>query len=230
MNYNLAICDDDISARLHIRLLVDKWARLRQLDVKTNEYESAEAFLFSGYESADILILDIEMGGISGIDLAKELRKRKSPVQILFITGYLEYISDGYEVAALHYLLKPVNPEKLFMTLDRAAENIARDQRTLAIETTDGVARVSLREIRYVDIHGNYATVHADEDYTVRKTLNDLTALLDKRFYRLGRSVIVNLEYIKRVSRDKVILSDGAALSLPRGAYEHLNRAIIDMR
>ncbi len=230
MEYRVAICDDEAQARVYIGSLVSQWAESHGYDIITSEYESAEAFLFSGYEAADILLLDIEMGGKSGVELAKELRRRSCQVQIIFITGYSDYIAEGYEVAALHYLMKPVNREKLFTTLDRAVEHIVRDEQMLVLETIEAVVRIPCSSIRYIDVQGNYITVHAEADYTARKTLNDIAAQLDERFYRLGRSCIVNLSSIRRVSRSAVTLSDGTELPLPRGAYDGINRAIINMK
>lgn len=229
MLYNLAIIDDAPDVRLLLRSLSAEWAERRGVTLRISEYESAEDYLFSGV-TEDILLLDIEMKAMNGVDLAKKLRQKNDAVQIIFVTGYSDYIAEGYEVAALNYLMKPVQKEKLFATLDRAAERLARDEKTLVLETADGVVRVPLRQIRYADVQGNYVTVHAREDYVVRRTMAELAASLDERFHRLGRSVIVNLTCVRRVSRREVILEDGTAIPLPRGAYEAVNRAIINMK
>ena len=229
MTYNAAMIDDDPNVRNLLGGLVCEWAEPRGVILRFAEYESAEDYLFSG-RAEDILLLDIEMKALSGVELAKQIRKKNDAVQIIFVTGFSDYIAEGYEVAALNYLMKPVQRDRLFATLDRAAERLERDERALVLETADGVVRVPLRQIRYADVQGNYVTVHAREDYVVRKTMNELAAALDERFHRLGRSTIVNLACIRRVSRGEVILKDGTALPLPRGAYEGVNRAIIDMK
>ena len=81
--------------------------------------------------------------------------------------------------------------------------------------------------IRYVDVQHNYATIHAKADYTVKKTLAEIEKSLDDRFYRVGRSAIVNLSCIARVTRSDIFLNEGDRIPLPRGAYEGVNRAII---
>ena len=175
----------------------------------------------------DLLLLDVEMGGMDGVTMAKRVRAENTAVQIVFITGYTDYIAEGYDVAALHYLVKPVHEEKLFEVLDRAAAKIRSDSRALTLECGGETVRVPLYEIRYLDVEKNYTTVHAKRDYTVKKTLGALSDELDERFFRIGRAAIVNLSYIRRVTKTDAILSDGAAIQLPRGAYEALNRAII---
>ena len=89
------------------------------------------------------------------------------------------------------------------------------------------MVRIPFYEIRYLDVRQNYVTVHGKQDYTVKRTLGDFERELDDRFCRVGRSMIVNLRFIRRVTRLDVTLSDGSVLPLPRGAYEPLNRAII---
>ena len=151
-------------------------------------------------------------------------------MQIIFITGYSDYISEGYEVAALHYLIKPVKEEKLRSVLDRAAEKLSKNERLLHLELGGELLRVPIYQIRYAEVSGNYVTVHAQTDVTVKMTLAELEKQLDERFYRVGRSAIVNLTQISRVTKTEIRLSDGTAIPLPRGAYEGVNRAIIGMR
>ena len=159
--------------------------------------------------------------------MAKEIRRDNQDVQIVFITGYSDYIAEGYEVAALHYLLKPVNGDKLRAVLDRAVDKVRRRERALTLEQGGEMVRIPLGEIRYLEVCRNYVTVHAKGDYTTKSTLSRLEEALDGRFHRLGRSMVVNLEVVRRVTKTQVVLSDGSVLPLPRGAYEGLNRAII---
>lgn len=88
--------------------------------------------------------------------------------------------------------------------------------------------RLPLYEVRYLDVHQNYVTVHARQDYTVKRTLGEFEVQLDEGFLRVGRGMILNLKQIRRVTKKEVVLADGTALPLPRGAYEPLNRAIIE--
>ena len=170
------------------------------------------------------------MGAMDGVMMAKELRKSNDTIQIIFITGYSDYISEGYEVAALHYLMKPVKEEKLRSVLERAAEKLAKNEKVLNLEVRGEMVRVPVYQIRYADVFGNYVTVHALSDVTVKMPLGRLEKQLDDRFYRLGRSALVNLTQISRVTKAEIRLIDGTAIPLPRGAYEGVNRAIINMR
>lgn len=232
MKYKIAICDDSNADRQYVLNMVDHWAATTGHVVHIDTFISAENFLFHYAEESDydILLLDIEMGAMDGVTMAKQLRQNNDTVQIVFITGYSDYISEGYEVAALHYLMKPVKQEKLCSVLDRAAERLFRNEKVLNFEIGGEMVRVPIHQLRYADVMGNYVTLYAKKEYTVKMTLGELEKQLDERFYRASRSVIVNLTAIARVTKTEIKLSDGTAIPLPRGAYEGVNRAIINMR
>ena len=229
MAYRVAIVDDSVTDARFVEGILTDWAGEKQATIQAEVFSSAESFLFRYAEDKewDILLLDIEMGAMDGVTMAKKVRAHNEAVQIVFITGYSDYIAEGYEVAALHYLMKPVNREKLMTVLDRALEKRKQEERCLNLELSGEMVRLPFYEIRYLDVRQNYVTVHAKRDYTVKRSLNDFEKELDHRFHRVGRSMILNLKYIQRVTKTEVRLSDGTVLPLPRGAYEPLNRAII---
>lgn len=226
----IAICDDNIHDAEFVQNIVSIWAKSRHIELHIHIFNSAESFLFEydGNKDFDILLLDVEMGTMDGVSMAKCIRQHNETVQIVFITGYSDYIAEGYEVAALHYLIKPVKQDKLFTVLDRALERQKQNERCLNLELSGEFVRIPFYEIRYLDVLKNYVTIHAKQDYTLKRSLGEFEKELDDRFCRVGRSLIVNLKRIHRVTKTQVYLSDNIVLSLPRGAYENLNRAIIE--
>ena len=229
MAIRVGIVDDSRADAEYVQSLAQTWAAEREISLSVELFPSAEAFLFRYAEAADfdLLLLDIEMGGMDGVSMARRIQRENARVQIVFITGYSDYISEGYEVAALHYLMKPLRAEKFAEVLDRAVERLAQEERCLDLSLPGETVRIPLREIRYIDVRQNYATVHAKGEYTLKKTLSELEESLDDRFFRIGRGAIVNLRLVRRVTRTEVHLSDGSVIALPRGVYEPLNRAII---
>lgn len=230
MKVNFAICDDSVVDSNYVKELVTQWANDKKYQVNIDIFSSAEAFFFHYVENKeyDVLLLDIEMGNMDGVTLARQIRKSNKSVQIVFITGYSDYIAEGYDVEALHYLMKPLKKEKLYDVLDRAVNKIMQNEKHLVLNTFDEMIRIPLHEIIYIDVDRNYVTVHSNKDYTVKKTLAEIEKELDERFFRIGRSAIVNLKYISRVTKTDVYLNNGIILQLPRGIYEALNRAIIN--
>lgn len=229
MPYKIAVCDDNEAHARHIEGLTFQWARQNGAQVTIRFFPSAEAFLFAFEEEKDfdLLLLDVEMGGMDGVSMARVVRQEDEHVQIVFISGYADYIAEGYEVSALHYLTKPLNQEKFFAVLDRAAKRVRQSEPQLTLELAGETARVAMEQIRYLEVFHNYVTIHAGRDYTVKRTLSELETKLDGRFFRIGRSCILNLGYVRRATRQSVELTDGSVIPLPRGQYEKLNRAII---
>ncbi|MCM1342613.1 MAG: LytTR family DNA-binding domain-containing protein [Lachnospiraceae bacterium] len=227
--YRFAICDDRREDVEYIEGLIREWNREAGHQIRIDRFFSGEAFLFAFEEDQgfDVLLLDIEMGDLSGIDLAQRLRQLGTGIQIVFVTGYMEYIAQGYDVEALHYLLKPVTAKKLCGVLDRAMERLKDRERELTLTVPEGIVRIPLAKIRYLEVMGNYVTVHGEKSYSVKRTLGQMEELLDERFYRIHRSYIVNLQFVKKCTRTEVVLKDDVSLPLSRKRYDGLNRAII---
>ena len=227
--YKIAVCDDDPAQVQYLSAKLELWARQRDNMLRTASFYSAESFLFQYAEEKDfdILLLDIEMGNMNGVELAKKVRLENKEVQIIFVTGYMEYISAGYDVEALHYLLKPVTEEKFFAVLDRACEHLKNNDQCILLHSGSETIRIPLYEIRCLEVQKNYVTIHGNEDYTVKKTLRELEGSLDESFVRTGRSCLVNLHYIKKITKTDVYLKDGSVLPLSRGLYDTINQAMI---
>lgn len=229
MSYNIAICDDETADVQFVSKLVLHWASANNYKICIETFNSAEEFLFkSADKKADILLLDVEMGKMNGVELAREIRRKNHEVQIVFVTGYMDYIQDGYDVEALNYLLKPITEEKLFAVLNRAVERLKSCEKALLITISDEIIRIPLYEIKYLEVRKNYVTLHAGEDYEVKKTLSELEKNLDDSFFRTGRSFIVNLRFVRKITRTNVELLDGSLVPLSRGLYDNINRAMIE--
>lgn len=230
MSYRFAICDDDQDYARYLEGLAAAWAQGAGTALEVERFPSAQAFLFRWEERRDfdVLLLDIEMDGMDGVELARTVRRENDDVQIVFVTGYTDYIAEGYEVSALHYLTKPVNEEKLLQVLTRAVGRLKRNEKALTLVLPDQTVRLPLPQVRYLEVVHNYVTVHAGRDYSVKRPLSELEKELDGRFFRVGRSYILNLAFVRRATRTEAELTTGERIPLPRGQYDKLNRAIID--
>ncbi len=227
MTYHIALCDDDAVQREYLADLVSAWAAEAGLDVRLALFPSGEAFLARDLGQFSILLLDIEMPGMDGITLARGVRERNETAVIVFITGYAEYIAEGYDVSALHYLMKPVDKSKLFSVLGKAVKTLDKNGKLLPLELGGELVMLPLRDLRYIEVQGNYVTFHGKQAYKVKMPLVEARALLDERFFRTGRSFLVNLHYVRKVTKTDVYLATGEQIPLSRGLYESINRALI---
>lgn len=228
---HITICDDSEIYRQYLMDLLQAWGKMHAQACHFSQFSSAEEFLFAweDHQDVSVFLLDIEMPGMNGVDLARLIRQRNAQAQIVFITGYSEYMAIGYDVEALHYLVKPIESEKLYAVLDRAVARLQRQEPTLLIEQHGVLTRVAVSQIRYIEVNRNYVTLHVDTAYEIRRSMKEIESLLDKRFLRIGRSCIVNLTYVMQVSRTELTLTDGTKLYLPRGSYNAVNRAMINL-
>lgn len=230
MKLKIAICDDDASQRVFLNEIVSAWAvKCRHL-VECKEYADAKSFLFDYEEEKDfdILLLDVEMPEMSGIELAKAVRRENSSVQIIFVTGFYEYFSDGFDVSALHYLIKPADAAKLNPVLDKAVNNLHYRQRSVLLATADGDFKVSLADILYVESENVYVLVHTPpKTYRTRISLAKFAEQLDETFFKVHRSYIVGLKYIKKITRNEVTMINGDAVPISRGLYDEVHGALV---
>lgn len=230
----VAICDDEQAQQLLVEKYLLEWGEEHQISITTSFFPNGESFLFSWEEDKeyDLLIFDIEMGKMNGMELAGEIRKQDEEIPILFITGYDSYMAQGYEVSALHYLLKPVNKEMLFAVLDRLQKNrekIELEERFL-FQTEEGSLSLPLSKIWYVEASAHQCILYTQEqEYVLRQTISAVEKLLDgkKEIIRCHRSYLVNLQHISAIVKNEIILDNKKRLPISRNLSKEVNAAFI---
>lgn len=231
----ISICDDEPQETEYLSTLVSKWGRLYGYPCEIKSFPSAEAFLFSYAENriCDILLLDVEMSGISGVELAKRIREDKSRTEIIFITSHTEFIGEGYEVDALHYLVKPVAGDRLMPVLSKAAGRLSAEPPSVVITCEHETIKLYETDILYVESFLHYISIHTGKrEYRIKENISSFAARLSPNFFRIHRSYLVSLKYVTRISRTFVTVEDSSmkeAIELPlaRGKYDEINRAFI---
>ena len=230
MAYRVAIVDDSTTDAEFVQRILNSWADLRQANIQAEVFPSAEAFLFRYAEDKgwDILLLDIEMGNMDGVTLAKKIRQDNESVQMVFVTGFADYISEGYEVAALHYLMKPVKQDKLFAVLDRAIAVMQKTERVILLPVGGEMLRLPISQVQYVEAFSHtVAIITGTDTIQVKMPISEVEKLLGEGFIRCHRSYLVGLKHIARLSKTEVILDSGKALPLSRGAAATVHKAFI---
>lgn len=199
--------------------------------VQLSTFSSAENFLFYYAEDSnfDILLLDVEMNAMSGIELAKRIRKDNHQAEIIFITSHFEFISEGYEVDALHYLVKPIVKAKLMEVLSKAAEKLSLAPPSVLITCEGETIKLYETDILYVESFLHYLSIHTKaKEYRIKESMTVFESKLSDNFFRVHRSYLVSLKAITRISRTYVTIEGNIELPVARGKYNDINRAFIE--
>lgn len=230
IKYRIAICDDEQDQIDHIASMVSAWSVQNGYLCDVTTFTSAEAFLFA-YEdnkTYDILLLDVEMKDITGIELAKRIRRENKRAEIIFITSHFEFIGEGYEVDALHYLIKPVSEEKLTQVLNKAVEKLSVQPPSVVINCNGETVKLFETDIVYIESFLHYILIRTrDKEYKIKERISAFEQKLSDDFYRIHRSYLVSLKHITRISRTSVTVGN-TELPLSRGKYDDINRAFIE--
>jgi len=231
--FSLAICDDEAHQRLYLTSLVTEWAGKRGYIACIDEYESAEQFVMGRTADYDILLLDIQMGKQSGVELAKDIRKVDERTVIIFITGVPDFIQEGYDVSALHYLMKPVDEAKLAAVLDKAAIKVMKsaEEESFVLLPVDGEpTRFAAKDILYIESFAHDSElVTTNGNVPMKVAISKLEAQLAAQgiFCRCHRSYLVNLQRVAKITKTDVVLDNGNTVPLSRRMYGDVNRAFM---
>ena len=231
----IGIIEDEV---VHMQILnryIKNWGVERKENIQIKEYDSAESFLFAWEDEKDfdILFIDIQMKKMDGIKMAKRIRESDNNIALVFTTGVAEYISEGYEVEALHYLIKPIREEKVVQCLERAIKKKC-DTEYIIFRGEDGVFKFDKRKIMYVEASGHNTVFNVLENgrcvsYTVLEAVKNVEKKLDgDNFVKCHRSYICNLEFVHSIGKNDIIFDDSSKIPVSRRAYPVVTEAFIN--
>lgn len=196
------IVDDEGPARSELRFLLAS----HPVEVVGEAENAVTALALARDTRPDVVFLDVEMPGLTGVEAAALVRERSDPPAVVFVTAHGEYAVDAFAVEAFDYLLKPVDPDRLARVverlLERTAESAAPVER-IAVVTGGRTELLDYDEVHYVQADGDYSRVHTyDRTYLCTTSLGELEERLPStRFARVHRSHIVNLAKVAGVRR-----------------------------
>lgn len=215
----VAVVDDSAEENLHLRRCLAQFSREFSLSIEVRAYTSAQEFLQEYRHDQDLLILDIDMPGLSGMDAAKQLRAAGDPVTLMFVTNMPQYALEGFAVDAVDYCLKPVDYPAFRLKLQKALRyvRLAEDE-SLDLKTVDGYRQVHISNITYVESQLHYVLYHTPEGILkCRATLSEVEQVLTgKPFARASASFLVNLRHVQSMQGD-VLRVAGEEIRISRG-------------
>lgn len=215
----IAICDDEETARDALRLQLEKI-----IDEDTDEiiYEFSNGHTCANWiihhpGEVDLLFLDIEMGKNSridnsinnGMDTARKIRENKSPLVIVFVTGYSDYVFDGYQVGALDYLTKPINPERLKEVILRTKKMLLSEKNYFILKNSEGLYRILYDDISYFSSSRRIINIVTEaKNYSFYGKLGDVEQQTGKNFVRIHQRYLINSNKVIFIGSNHVIITE----------------------
>ena len=230
----IAICEDNIDEFNIIHKYIMNWADENNININVDKFQSAESFLFewTDYNKYDVIFLDIKMKKISGIELSNLIREKNKSIDIVFTTGIFDYALHGYKVDAIQYLLKPIKQDDIHLCLNKVLNRIEHSNNLsqfMVIQTSKEIIKLNYDEIYYFDMFSPNIIIYTLKDKIIlRKAISDIEKDIKcNSFIRCHRSYIVNLKYVKSISKNTIILENGINIPLSRNKYKEVNNYFI---
>ena len=227
----IAIIEDEKAHSQLLESYIQSFRREEQVQMELQYFESAENFLFVWEEEHDfdLLFLDIQMAGMDGMSLAKQIRCQNEEVMIVFTTGISDYMQEGYEVEALQYLLKPLKEENVHKCLSRAlAKRPVED--FLVLHTEEETLKLTERAINYIEArgHGSCVGIAYQRPIEVKESLSAIEQMLKAgEFIKCHRSYICRLGNVHHIDKDSIYFDDGSSIPVSRRQLGAVNQAFI---
>lgn len=232
----LLICDDVAEETKKLKKLIMNYGvqnNIRfDIDCCSNTNEIQSSLIPKAYYYYDIIFLDIYMDGLNGLDFAKSVREHNEEVSIVFFSSSSQHALEAFNVNASQYLVKPVGYDAIENAMDLILRTRKERERTVNIETDNGIIKIKLSDIIYSQTQRNYQIITL-ADGTKNKLRMTSTALYDKLephdgFVRVGASYIVNMSHIVNFTDREMILTDGSRIGVPRRSSPELKKRYIE--
>ena len=207
----IAICEDEAIHRNILVNYLNKFFKDLKFQYEITEFKSGEQLIENYRNDTDILLLDIIMDNLTGMDVAREIRKFDSKVEIIFVTSIVDYIQQGYEVGAYRYLIKPIDYEELKKHISSCIDKLLESNKNyIVFQEENKIHRVLVDEITYVEIVRRDMTIHTTKKkHKIRMTLKKIEKELSKySFFRCHKSYLINMNHIQSLKQDSVIVND----------------------
>lgn len=222
----IAICEDEYKYANQLVEYIKEWSATKNILTEIFKYITAEKFLYEWEDSEDydLLFLDIKMGNMTGMDLAKIIRRTNKNMAIIFTTNMTEYAIKGYTVNAMRYLLKPIRKEDCFACLDIVYQN-DRVTKYFLFNDLEKTFRIPHEDIIYIEKFAHNATmITANGEYIFRKTMAQLLDELDDDlFVQCHKSYILNIRCMESLSKNFAVMSNNSEVPVSKNMIKEIN-------
>lgn len=215
----VAIIEDSSSDAENLIQQIVEFGKAEQTEIRTERFNSGFDFLDSFKGNYDIVLMDIEMPNLSGLETARQMRKIDADVPLLFITNMAQYAINGYEVGAIGFVLKPISYLKFSFAMKRAMRLVKDKASVIAIKTDGNVKVLTVSDICYIEVRNNISSFKMSngQTYLTRMPLYEVEKMIANsgNFIRCNNCYLVNLKYVTDVYGNTAICG-GDELTISR--------------
>ena len=219
---HIAIVEDDPNIQQQLSAYIEKFYEGDPHRYQLSVFSDGDEILEDYRADYDLILLDIQMKRLNGVETAEKIRELDRDVYLVFVTNLANYAIRGYSVQAFDFVLKPVNYMMLRQLLQRIDKLVsARQQRYVTLPTDLGLTRIDVSQIFYVETEAHFLIIKTDQgEYRMRDTMKNMEAVLDKYgFFRCNNCYLVNLKHVERVDGSSIIVH-GEELAISRPRYK----------
>ncbi len=225
---NIAICDDNSESLRELQDLANEM----NFDKNVTCFDSSVTlvnYLNKENKPFDIIITDIKMSEIDGINLAKNIKRNHPNTHFIFVTSYSEYIQEVFTVNPVYYVLKPINKTKFIEAIALANDRIAESRgNTINFTSKNKALRIRVNEIEYVESINRTAVFHLiDSRLEINIKLDDIEKELPSNFIRCHKSYLANMNVIHEISNNKITLFSGTVIPVAKTRFHNVKKKIL---
>lgn len=228
--YHIAIVEDEPDFAAQLQDYLGQYSEEHDIRFKVSLFRDGMEIL-EGYEPVyDVLLMDIEMPHVNGMDAAARIRQADQDVVMMFITNVASYALRGYEVGALDFVMKPVTYYTFAMRFARVLKRVRRRERQQILLTLpNGVKKLEIRQIYYIEVQNRILHYYTDEgEFCVRGTMQSMEqALPAYSFVKCNHWYIVNLQHVSEVRQNLAVVG-GHVLEISRRNRTSFLKALAD--
>lgn len=216
MNINIVIIENESNELEHLKNELNIWSSEKSIPITLSSYSSGEDYFSKSQKhTADLYLLDIQLNGMNGMEIAKKLRSECYSGSIIFLTSYREFVFEGYQVHALNYLLKPLDICSLHLCLNEVSDTLTKKH--YIFRNKQEIVQIEYRNILLFSSYLHNVEILTNSGiFNQYATLNNILTHLPKEFVRVHRSYIVNMTHIHKISGSIITLSNHIEIPIGR--------------
>lgn len=215
----IAICDDEENWINALKELLNEYFFNKHIEYYTSTFVNGSE-LINTPEEYDIIFMDYQMDGLNGIETARQIKRQNNNCTIIFVSSYPDIAIDAFEVDAYRFLIKPINKEKLFESLDAHRKKMERDD-YLVIKSRTETTSIKESEIIFCEANGKHSVIHTiNGSINVLKNIKEIERQLsDEKFFRCHKAYIAAFAHIRTFDSNHIVFDNGTEAFISRNYF-----------